>query len=82
MMEEIKLESWRRLTIESLVGERDRLAKRIQGINDALKHYAEEWTDGDGPFIFNQRPDGLYLEQVAAIAEKKHDEVSGPRPGE
>lgn len=59
---EMKLESWQRLTIESLGGERERLAKRIQAINNAMKHYAEDWADGqDGPFEFDGRSDGLYL---------------------
>jgi hypothetical protein len=60
-MEEIKLESWQRLTVESLAGERERLAKRIGGINAALKHYTEEWAEEEGSFEFDQRPDGLYL---------------------
>lgn len=58
-MKDIKLETWQRLTIESLAGERDRLANRIRDINDAMKRYAEEW--GDGSCAFEQRPDGLYL---------------------
>lgn len=61
MMEEIKLEEWQRLTVESLAGERERLAKRIGGINAALKHYTEEWAGEDGSFEFDQRPNGLYL---------------------
>ena len=69
---EVKLDERQSLTIESLVGERDRLARRIQGINDALKHYTEEWADGqEGPFVFNKRADGLYLEQIG-----KDDETS------
>ena len=64
-MGEIKLEEWQSLTIQSLAGERDRLAKRIRGINDALQHYTAEWADGqEGPFVFNKRPDGLYLVHV------------------
>lgn len=61
---ELKLEEWQSLTVESLAEERNRLAKRIQGINDALQHYTETWGNGKGSFVFNQRSDGLYLVRV------------------
>ena len=64
-MDEIKLEEWQRLTIQSLAGERERVAQRAQetvkGINATLKHYSEEWAGEEGLFEFDQRPDGLYL---------------------
>jgi len=64
-MEDMKLESWQALTIQSLAGERERVAQRAQetvnGISATIERYAKEWADGDGPFEFNQRPDGLYL---------------------
>jgi len=61
-MEDLKLESWQTLTIQSLAAERERLAKRIQGINVALGHYAEEWAAGLGGLCeFDARADGLYL---------------------
>jgi len=64
-MEDIKLEQWQALTIQALVGERQRVAERAQsivnGINATLKRYTEEWADGEGPFEFEQRGDGMYL---------------------
>lgn len=67
-MEEIRLQEWQAHTIKALVGQRERVAQQAQetvdGINATLKRYAEEWGDGEGPLIFNQRPDGLYLVQV------------------
>jgi len=65
-MEEIKLEEWQALTIQSLAGERERVAKRAQetidGLSATIERYAKEWADGqDGPFEFTSRPDGLYL---------------------
>ena len=64
-MEDLKLEEWQRLTIQSLAGERKRVAQRAQetinGINAAIERYAKEWGEGDGPFEFSQRPDGFYL---------------------
>ena len=65
-MEEIKLEEWQALTIQSLAGERERVVKRAQetidGLSATIEKYAKEWADGqDGPFEFNQRSDGLYL---------------------
>lgn len=60
-MEDIKLEEWQKVTIEALAGQRARLGQTITGINEAIEHYAKDWGNGDGPFEFNQRPDGLYL---------------------
>ena len=65
-MEDIKLESWQALTIESLAERRNRVLqegqKIIDGINAAMEHHAREWCGGqDGPFEFTPRPDGLYL---------------------
>ena len=61
-----KLEEWQALTIQSLDGERARVAKeaqgRINGITAAIQRYAKEWGDGEGPCDFEARPDdGLYL---------------------
>ena len=64
-MENIKLKEWQRLTIQSLAGERERVAMRahetINGINAAIKRYAEEWSGEEGLLEFESRPDGLYL---------------------
>lgn len=75
-MDKIKLEQWQRLTIQSLAGERERVAQRAQetinGINAAIERYATEWADGqEGPFEFQQRPDGFYLMQIANDDSKK-----------
>jgi len=85
-MEDLKLESWQALTIQSLAGERERVAQRAQetinGINAAIERYAKEWADGqEGPFEFSQRPgDGFYLVQVKK--ETKNDETGGPSLGD
>ena len=61
-MEDIKLEEWQKVTIEALGAQRARLAKTIATINDAMKHYAENWANGEeGPFEFSLQPNGLYL---------------------
>jgi len=65
-MEDIKLEEWQALTIESLAERRSRVLqegqKIIDGLNAAIERYAKEWADGqDGPFEFTPRSDGLYL---------------------
>lgn len=79
-MEDLKLESWQRRTIQSLAGERERVAQRAQetidGINAAIERYAKEWAEGDGPFKFNQRPDGFYLVE----AKKQDDSGMAPAP--
>jgi len=78
-MEELKLESWQALTIQSLAGERERVTQRAQetinGINAAMERYAKEWGKGDGPFEFSRRPDGVYL----VTKETKDEQASGPR---
>lgn len=79
-MEDIKLESWQALTIQSLAGERERVAQRAQetiaGISAAIERYAQEWADEEGPFEFSQRPgDGFYLVQV-----KKRDDSTNVAP--
>ena len=65
-MDDLKLESWQRVTIEALVERRSRVAeqanKTVNDINAALKRYTEEWANRqEGPFEFDGRPDGLYL---------------------
>lgn len=60
-MEEIQLEEWQKVTIEALGAQRARLAQTIAAINKTMGRYAKEWANGDGPFEFTQRPDGLYL---------------------
>ena len=71
-MNDIKLEEWQALTIQSLAGERIRVEQRAQetinGINTVLERYAKEWGDGDGPFEFSRRAGEWYL--VPAIERK------------
>lgn len=60
-MNDLKLQAWQKVTIEALAGQRTRIAQTIADINEAIEHYAKDWGDGDGPFEFAPRPDGLYL---------------------